>query len=179
MRLSNKAKHEMAVGLVSDYLINNEYEHLVISSEKSFDIYVPLGGVKIKVFCNYSGSENIKVSSDFECEGDILYLVVKPTRNNVHGFSCLGGDKNIIEKSLKTFDTKGSPKNIQTELLRSISIFKHIENRKIRVDQNQAVKEAANNCYLNLSSMNDTHCDISNMPLYPLSAPLREVSVNL
>ena len=135
MRLSNKAKHELAVKFISDYLINNGYEHLVFSSDKYLDIYVPVSDTKIKVFCNYSGSDNLKISSDYETEEGVLYLVVKPTRKNVHGFSYVGGDKSVIDKSIKTFDTKDSPKNILTELLRIISITKLIEDRRHIVEK--------------------------------------------
>jgi len=138
MRLSNKAKHQLAVRLVSDYLIDNHYEHIVFSSDKSMDIYVPGGDTKIKVFCNYSGSDNLKISSDFETEESVLYLVVKPTRKNIHGFSCVGGDKSIVDKSIKTFKSENSPKNIKTELLRFVSIIKFIDVRRHLLEQKQA-----------------------------------------
>jgi hypothetical protein len=138
MRLSNKAKHQLAVRLISDHLIDNHYEHLVFSSDKSIDIYVPDGDTKIKVFCNYSGSDNLKISSDFETEESVLYLVVKPTRKNIHGFSCVGGDKSIVDKSIKAFDGVDSPKNIRTELLRIVSITKFIAVRRNLLEQKQA-----------------------------------------
>ena len=151
MRLSNKAKHQLAVRLISDHLIDNHYEHLVFSSDKSIDIYVPVGDTKIKVFCNYSGSDNLKIPSDFETEEGVLYLVVKPTRKNVHGFSCVGGDKTIVDKSFKTFDSKDSPKNIQTKLLRIVSISKFIKDRKRLLEQKQTESVVSEGKYPNVT----------------------------
>ena len=102
------------------------------------DIYVPGSDAKIKVFCNYSGSDNLKISSDLETEEGVLYLVVKPTTKNIHGFSCVGGDKSIVDKSIKTFKSENSPKNINIELLRFVSIIKFLGLRSNLLENKQA-----------------------------------------
>ena len=128
MRLSIHAKHELAVNLLSNYLLSLEFEHLVFSSDKSFDIYIPSSETRIKVLCNYSNVKSLKIRSDFETETGVLYLVVKPTRKNVHGFSSVGGNKSVIDKSIEIPEKEGSSKSIQIELLKSVSIKKYIEN---------------------------------------------------
>lgn len=128
MRLSIHAKHELAVNLLSDYLLFLKYEHLVFSSDKSFDIYVPSSLTRIKVFCNYSNAKSLKIRGDFETDDGILYLVVKPTKKNIHGFSSVGGNKSVIDNSIDITDTGGSSKNIKIELLKDISTKKYIEN---------------------------------------------------
>ena len=101
MRLSIQAKHKLAVTLVSDYLITLKYEHMIFSSDRSFDIYIPSSETRIKVFCNYSNVKSLKIPGEFETESGVLYLVIKPTRNNVHGFSSVGGDKSVVDKSIE------------------------------------------------------------------------------
>ncbi len=155
MKLSNRDKHILAVNLLSEYLLKAEFEHLVFSSDKYFDIYIPSSETRIKVFCNYSNSKNLKVSNSFETESGVLYLVVKPTRNNVHGFSCVGGVKSIIDNSIKIFDTKGSPKNIQINLLKSLSVSKFINNEKCILKENVVMLPA--DMVFNVISSNIKH----------------------
>lgn len=133
MRLSIHAKHKLAVTLVSDYLITLKYEHMIFSSDRSYDIYIPSSETRIKVFCNYLNVKRLKIPGEFETESGVLSLVIKPTRNNVHGFSSVGGNKEVFDKSIQILDVKGSPKNINIELLKSISIKKYIENDRVVV----------------------------------------------
>ena len=140
MRLSIQAKHKLAVTLVSDYLITLKYEHMIFSSDRSYDIYIPSSETRIKVFCNYSNVKSLKIRNDFEIETGVLYLVVKPTRNNVHGFSSVGGDKSVIDKAIEITDKDDSYKNIQIELLKSISTKKHIENDRVVVDKKESTQ---------------------------------------
>jgi len=126
MRLTNSEKHKIGVKLVSDYLISLGYEHFVFGSDSSLDIYIPDRNKSIKIFCNYSRVRNIKVPGNFKTHDGILYLIVSPTDRNTVGFSCVGGMKNEIEESMKVFHTSGSPKNIQTEILRYLGIKKFI-----------------------------------------------------
>lgn len=155
MKLSNRDKHNLAVNLLSEYLLKAKFEHLVFSSDKYFDIYVPSSETRIKVFCNYSNSKSLKISNNFESEKGVLYLVIKPTRNNVHGFSCVGGVKSIIDKSIKTFDTKGSPNNIQIELLKSLSVSKFIKNEECLL--NERVERLSANAVFNVIAPNIKH----------------------
>ena len=166
MRLSNKAKHELAIKLISDYLMSNGYEHLVFSSDKCLDIYIPVSDTKVKVFCNYSGSENLKVSSDFESHDDVLYLVVKPTKKNIHGFTYVGGDKSVIDKSIKNFDTEDSPKNIQTDLLRIISITKLIEQRRQIIEQEEGAQLSFTCLSPNISASSVKKCRTAMVGFY-------------
>jgi hypothetical protein len=152
MKLSNRDKHNLAVSLLSDYMLKVEFEHLILSSDKEFDIYIPSSETRIKVFCNYSNAKSIKIPNDFEVKSNILYLVIKPTRKNVHGFSCVGGVKSVIENAIKIFDTKGAPKNIQVELLKPLSVSKFVlekknilEDKKTCLDGNQTVKSVRPN----------------------------------
>ena len=147
MRLSIHAKHELAVNLLSNYLLSLEYEHLVFSSDKSFDIYIPSSETRIKVFCNYTNVKSLKIRNDFEIETGVLYLVIKPTRNNVHGFSSVGGNKSAFDKAIEITDKDDSYKNIQIELLKSISTKKYIENDRVVADK----KEIAQSIKYNLS----------------------------
>ena len=128
MRLTNSAKHKLGVKLVSDYLIFLGYEHLIVGSDSSLDIYVPDPELSIKIFCNYSRVRNIKVPGDFETRDGVLYLIVSPTDKNRIGFCCVGGTKFVIDDSIKDFHTPGSPKNIQTDKLSNVGIKKHLTN---------------------------------------------------
>ena len=140
MRLSIHAKHELAVNLLSKYLLSLEFEHLVFSSDRCFDIYIPASETRIKVFCNYLNAKTLKIPGDFEAETGVLYLVVKPTRKNVHGFSCVGGDKSVIDKSIEITDKERPSKNIQIELLKSVSTKKYIENDRTVVVNKETVQ---------------------------------------
>ena len=135
MRLSNNAKQQHAISLLSDYLLKNGYEHLVFSSDKSFDLYIPSSETRIKVFCNYSNVKYLKVPDNFEAETGVLYLVVKPTRKNTHGFSSVGGYKEVIDKSIHIMNEKRSIKNIEIESLKSISTKKCIANDRCSVEK--------------------------------------------
>jgi len=138
MKLSNRDKHNLAVSLLSDYMLKVKFEHLILSSDKEFDIYIPSSETRIKVFCNYSNAKSIKIPNDFEVKSNILYLVIKPTRKNAHGFSCIGGVKSVIENAIKIFDTKGAPKNIQVELLKPLSVCKFVLEQKNTLEDKEA-----------------------------------------
>jgi hypothetical protein len=159
MKLSKRDKHNIGVNLLSDYLLNFEFEHLVLSSDKHFDIYIPSSETRIKVFCNFSNSKSLKVSNNFETENGILYLVVKPTRKNVHGLSCVGGIKSVIDKSIKKFDSKGSPKNIQIDLLKPLSVSKFIKNDKHVKEEKEDVLPT--NTVFKVLKPNIKHCCVN------------------
>jgi hypothetical protein len=142
MRLSNNAKQQLAINLLSDYLIKNGFEHIVFSSDKSFDLYIPSSETRIKVFCNYSNVKYLKVPGNFEAETGVLYLVVKPTRKNTHGFSSLGGYKEVIDKSIHIMNEKRFIKNIEIESLKSISTKKCIENDRDSVEKRDIAAHA-------------------------------------
>lgn len=126
MALSNIAKHKLGLQFVSDYLDNQgiEYQH----SEDGASQHLLVEGVakKVRVFCNYSRQEQIKVPIDFEPEDDTLYLVVAPTQKNRLGFSCTGGYGDDIQKSFKYFPSQHSLKNIVVSELRFINLKKHL-----------------------------------------------------
>ncbi len=71
MRLSNNAKHQLAVKLLSDYLIKIEREHLVFSSDRCFDIYIPSSETRIKVFCNYLNAKQYQTLKFISPETDL------------------------------------------------------------------------------------------------------------
>lgn len=166
MRLSNKAKQKLAVELISHYLIDNGFEHLVFSTDKHLDIYVPGADVNIKVFCNYTGSNRLKVSSDFESQDDVMYLIVKPTNKNVYGFTCLGGNKLVIDKAVNLFNTKNSPKDIQIELLHIISIKKLIEESRRILQVRKVIRPSISYILQNLSTANNDKYNASSMGLH-------------
>ena len=62
-------------------------------------------------------------------------MVVKPTRKNTHGFSSVGGYKEVIDKSIHIMNEKRSIKNIEIESLKSISTKKYIENDRDSVEK--------------------------------------------
>ena len=88
-----------------------------------------------------------------------MYLVIKPTNKNVHGFTYVGGNKLVIDKSLKYFNTENSPKNIQTSLLRIISIKKHIQDRSHKLKKSNGSKHYISFLFEERSVSNDDQFD--------------------
>lgn len=179
MKLSNHGKHKLAVKLLSDYLVVKGYEHLVFSNDDGLDIYVPSSETCIKVFCNFAGAKNIKINRNFEAEEGVLYLVIKPTTNNTHGFSCIGGDKSVVDNAVKTFDTKGSPKNIQIDKLSMLSIKKYIDNKINTVEKEiliEPVKPVIKCISSNIKNSNVIKCHISTLISY---IPVNKSSIYL
>ncbi len=122
--MTNKQKHQQGVSLVSDYLIGHKIEHLIFQSDKEMDLYLPKSSKSLKIFSNFSKSRNLKISKNYTFKANITYLVVSPSSKNNVGFTCIGGTREEMENSIKVFNTSGSPKNIQTDRLKSMGIKK-------------------------------------------------------
>ena len=112
MTLTNAKKYELSVSLVSNHLKYLGHEHEINQSSSTHDIKVKGCDKKIKIFCNFSRSPSIKIPNNFNSKEGILYMVVSPSHKNNVGYISSGGQKSVIDKSIKTFKTKGSPKNI-------------------------------------------------------------------